>query len=59
MVKRYKYKCDSCNHTFVDDQSGNFIKTTLKKCPSCGSTNVHLKENSIKRVLSFAKKIKQ
>jgi len=48
-----EYKCKKCDSIFTDEQSDKFVKTTLKKCPNCGSAEVVLVTVSKK---SFAKK---
>ena len=47
------YQCKKCGNIFQDEQSDKFVKTTLKKCPNCGSAEVVLVTVSKK---SFAKK---
>ena len=43
MIKDYRcYKCDTI---FSEEGSDKFIKTTLRKCPNCGSNQVSLVVN--------------
>jgi putative FmdB family regulatory protein len=47
-----EYICQKCDTIFEDRVSDKFIKTIVKKCPNCGSSNVSLYGNK----KSFAKK---
>jgi len=53
------YKCKRCSNIFTDEQSDKFVKTVIRRCPICGSSNVVrigvLKVNT----KGFAKKIKE
>lgn len=51
MIK--EYICKKCKYSFEDTSSDKFVKTTLRKCPMCGSSNVVLSNVSNQK---FAKK---
>ena len=45
-----EYKCNKCGYVYEDESSDKFVKTMMKKCPSCGSTDVSLNTVSKKKV---------
>ena len=34
------YQCKKCGNIYKDEQSDKFVKTKLKTCPVCGSSEV-------------------
>ena len=51
------YKCSKCDNIFADEISDKFVKTMIKKCPVCGSSEVTLTKNSNSTNRKFIKKV--
>ncbi len=34
------YQCSKCGNIYKDEGSDKFVKTLMRKCPVCGSTEV-------------------
>jgi len=52
-----EYQCKKCGTIYEDEQSERFVKTTLRKCPICGSSEVTPLSVFKKKSKSFIKKI--
>ena len=53
-----EYKCKKCGNIFTDEQSDKFVKTMMKKCPVCGSSDVVTNGTINTNTKGFAKKTK-
>jgi predicted nucleic acid-binding Zn-ribbon protein len=53
------YQCKKCGNMFKDEQSDKFVKTMLKTCPVCGSSEVAPAGTIKVTTKGFAKKSKQ
>jgi len=50
------YQCKKCGNIYTEEQSDKFVKTMIKKCPVCGSSEV-VRKGIIKiSTKGFAKK---
>jgi len=50
------YQCKKCGNIFIDEQSEKFVKTMIKKCPVCGSSDVAPVGTIKVRAKGFARK---
>jgi NAD-dependent SIR2 family protein deacetylase len=52
-----EYQCRKCGNIYKDEQSDKFVKTTMKRCPVCGSSEVGPSNIIRTKIKEFAKKI--
>jgi putative FmdB family regulatory protein len=51
-----QYQCNKCGTIFNDESSDKFVKTVMKKCPACGSSEVSRIGNVVKSVAKKSRK---